>query len=103
MQGLDGDVCAFEVIVDLAPLDAFGELVARTAGLDTFDLRWSGGRYELAWRGAWEIESSPPGKTADRDVLNEHRCGVDIAHRGATTLSHLDRRRKDEFLGDPPY
>jgi hypothetical protein len=65
---------------DTAPLNRYGEMLARVAGLPTYSLAWRGGRYELHYRESWHISASPPGDEAGVDVIVKHTCGVDIAH-----------------------
>jgi hypothetical protein len=91
-RGLDGDVAAFDTSVDLAPLSAFGELVARTAEIDTYSLRYIGGRYEIDPRTAMEIRLKPPGSAVGEDVVARHVCGVDIRLAGP---SRIDARKPD--------
>lgn len=101
-RGLDGERCAGLAVVDVAPLDAFGELVARTAGLATYDLAWRGYRYEIDYRESERIASTPPGTVGGLDVVTEHRCGVNIAHRLPSTLRGKAPARAD--IGDmPPF
>lgn len=101
-QGLDADVCAGEAMTDLGPLDPFGELVARTAGIETYNLRWLGDRYELDFRDHYEIEGNPPGTRPNVDVVAGHRCGIDIAHRSPSRLP--PRRRAITGGNDgPPF
>jgi len=100
-RGLDADLIAGTAVTDVAPLDPFGELVALTAGLLTYDLQWLGGRYELAYRELHVIQSHPPGIGPNRDVVSEHRCGIDIAHRAPSTLAQL--RKPERKNAKPPF
>jgi len=84
--GLDDVVMAGVATVDVAPLDALGELLALLCGLTTYDLSWRGDRYEIDRRESHHIRSAPPGSKAGNDVVNDHRCGVDIAHHAASRL-----------------
>jgi hypothetical protein len=101
-QGLDADMMAATAITDLAPLDAFGELVALTGGLATYSLRFEGGRYELDYRYIEEIRGSPPG-TSHIDVVAEHRCGVRIPAGRLTDLAARRKAKPWQESDEPPF
>lgn len=101
-RGLDHDRVAGLAVVDVAPLDPFGELVARTAGLATYDLAWRGYRYEIDYRESEVIKTQPPGSMCGTDVVTEHRCGVNIAHRLPSTLRGRVPACADDTI-DPPF
>lgn len=69
----DAPMAALTAVADPAPLDVYGELAAVMAGLATYDLRWTGARYELDFRDYWHIQEMPPGGRSD--VLAQHLCG----------------------------
>jgi hypothetical protein len=81
LRGLDGDLAAVEVTVDLEPLGAQGEALAQLGGRQTFALARRGTHYRLTRRDHWQIggrrgtTAVQPGRTA-ADVLAEHRCGT---------------------------
>jgi len=99
--GLDDVIMAELATVDVAPLDAMGELLAVLGGLGTWDLSWRGGRYELDRRESHHIAAHPPGTRAGTDVLNGHRCGVNIAHRLPSRLR--GKAPQNAFPDEPPF
>ena len=101
-HGLDADVCAREARADTFGLNELGELVALSAGLDTYSLRHTRGRYELDWRDEDDIRAHPAGRTAGVDVLPAHRCGVSIQERAPTRISQR-MPRKIENYDNPPF
>ena len=101
-QGLDADVMAATAITDLAPLDALGEVVALTGGLETYSLRFLGGRYELDYRDVEEIRAYPPG-TANIDVVAQHRCGVRIPAGRLTELAARRPKAPRLEFDEPPF
>ncbi len=75
LAGLDGDMCALPVDADPAPLDAFGEMLARLGGRSTYALR-TRPYLRLTRREAYGIRYSPAGDPGSRfDVLAAHACG----------------------------
>lgn len=102
-QGMTAEPMACEATVDLAPLDAFGELVALTGGIKTWHLRFVAGRYEIDLRDAFDIKDNPAGKDTRYDVVATHVCGVDIPHRKASNLRSASYKPRYGPIGDPPY
>jgi hypothetical protein len=96
MVGLDADVVAGEAKTDPAPLSPFGEVVARTAGILTYNLRWKGDRYELDFRDSFEISAHPPGDRPNVDVVAEHECGINITHSRASRIAPLSTKGNDD-------
>ena len=101
-QGLDNDAVAAVAVVDIAPLNAFGELVALTAGLLTYNLAWRADRYEIDHRDLFKIKAQPPVETAGFDVVSQHKCGVDIAHNQKTNIRNF--RKPISIVSEhPPF
>ena len=75
MTGLDGDVMARAVKIDVVPLSALGEVVALLAGRETFSLSWIAGRgrYEIDVRYCEEIRGIPPGSGRAGRAWSVHR------------------------------
>lgn len=100
MTGADAPRCGVTVALDPVPLDVLGELRAVMDGLATFDLSFTGGRYEIDRRDQWRIEGNPP-CSGNFDVLAEHRCqryniaGTSTQFVGADNPANPD--------GPPPF
>lgn len=92
VRGLDSDVAALDVAVDLASVDELGELLALTAGRVTYDAVTGTGRIELNPR------DQPAHLTRPRrhPVLVEHRCGQPLPTVAATA----DTRQESD---EPPF
>ena len=78
LVGLRDDYCAHIAYVDSEPISTFGEMLARLAGAETYELHRHGEGYRLYARDRWEILGRPAGSlipTWRVDVLAEHRCG----------------------------
>lgn len=76
MRGLDADMAAAAVAVDVQPLSPAGELAALLAGRRTYALTWVAGRarYEIDVRFPDMIEFRPPGSVFNSDVVAGHVC-----------------------------
>jgi len=103
MTGLDGDVMARAVKIDVVPLSALGEVVALLAGRETFSLSWIAGRgrYEIDVRYCEEIRGIPPGSTVNADVVAAHRCGAPALPRLMTGIP--SRVADQAATNDPPF
>ncbi len=99
-RGLDADVTALEVTVDVRPLNAAGELAALIEGRRTYELTWTArpGRYELDRRDHFRIKGRPPG-TQGIDVLAAHLCDQPL---GSGRLSTGPAAQMVEHLPDEP-
>jgi hypothetical protein len=99
-RGLDADIMALEVTVDVRPVNAAGELAALIDQRRTYELRWDGRRYEIERRDQFRISGRPPG-TAGIDVLVSHVCGQTIGFDRLTTgpAAHMVEHLPDE----PPF
>lgn len=73
LRGLDDDVCAIPVTVDVDALTTTGELDALLGGRSTYRLTVAGGRVEIDRRLKWHM-STPP--AADVHVVAAHVCGA---------------------------
>lgn len=91
MRGLDDDVAACAVRVDVYPLSSAGELAALIAGRQTYALRWVPGRarYEIDFRYPINIEHEPAGTVTNLDVVVRHDC--DAGYLDMRTTSHMRR------------
>lgn len=76
LTGLDSDLGGFPTRVDLQPLSALGEALARLAGTRTHQLVWRGRGAALQRRTHWAITCWPAGSRVGVDVLAEHHCGA---------------------------
>ena len=96
-RGLDADLMAFEVSVDVRPVNAAGELAALLEQRRTYELYWTGRRYELERRDHFRITGRPPG-THGIDVLVSHVCGQTIGFGRLSTgpASHMVEHLPDE-------
>jgi len=90
--GLDGDVCASMVRADPVPLTPHGEALAALAGLATFRLTRTNGRFVLTAREAWHIRNRSPFSRGD--VLAEHRFSGQPPPEAVTAsvFAEVDRR-----------
>jgi len=78
LVGLSDDWCARVVRVSPVPLNPLGEMLARLAGLQTFELHREGEHCCLYERDRWHIAGRAAGELVycwRVDVLTEHRCG----------------------------
>lgn len=102
MRGLDGDVAAFAVRVDVRPLSQAGELAALVAGRRTYALRWIAGRarYEIDTRDPINIEHEPAGSKMNLDVVVTHSCGA--APLPIMRTTHVRRTHRENSI-DPPF
>lgn len=80
MRGLDADLAAAAVAVDVQPLSPAGELAALLAGRRTYALTWVAGRarYEIDVRFPDMIEFRPPGTVFNSDVVAGHVCHAPV-------------------------
>lgn len=78
LAGLSDDHLAHDAHVDPSPLSPYGEMLARLAGLRTYDLHREVDGFRLYVRDRWQIAGRPAGVLVycwRVDVLTEHRCG----------------------------
>lgn len=99
-RGLDADIMALEVTVDVRPVNADGELTALLEERRTYELSWNGRRYEIDRRDQFRIKGRPPG-TRGIDVLVSHVCGHTIGFDRLSTgpAAHMVEHLPDE----PPF
>jgi hypothetical protein len=101
-RGLDADLMALEVTLDVRPVNAAGELAALIEGRRTYELSWIArpGRYEIERRDHFRISGRPPG-TSGIDVLTSHVCGQTIGFDRLSTgpAAHMVEHLPDE----PPF
>lgn len=76
IRGLTSFPGALSVDCDPQPLSAQAEALCRLTGRRTYELRFSGTRYELDDRDPFRIKGRPAGRTPNVDVLALHVCGV---------------------------
>lgn len=74
LAGLDADICALSVRVDMTPINEMGEAIALLAGRRTYDLTGDGSGKRLYLR---EEEHIKNGRRSV--VLPAHRCGQSLA------------------------
>lgn len=77
-RGLDSHVLALAATVDVAPLDNDAEVAALVLGRTTYELTWTGGRYEINRRDRWRIQGRPA-QANGVHVVAEHQCGLPLA------------------------
>ncbi|GII63561.1 hypothetical protein Skr01_36460 [Sphaerisporangium krabiense] len=73
LAGLDADRAAMNAVVDLAPVDEMGEVIAIAQGRATYDLVGDSRRKELEYRYEWNIRAK-----RRYPVLVAHKCGAPI-------------------------
>lgn len=101
IRGDDHHRVALLATCDPTPVDTEGELQALLAGRKTYALNWVGSRYELTRRLAINITSKPANaRTADFDVLAEHKCGAPQIPAVAT---HLAIPQRPTLSDNPPF
>lgn len=83
--GLDHDRVAMRAIVDLAPLNPAGELVALLTGRRTYLLGFENNAYRIDIRWPESIAARPAGTLRNCDVVAEHKCN-------AKQLAHIESR-----------
>ena len=104
LVGMSDDYCAHEARVGRSPLNPFGEMLARLAGLYTYDLHRERDSFRLYERDRWQITGRPAGFLVygwRADVLAEHRCGF----LPPSTFSVFDIRTfvRPDPNGSPPF
>lgn len=103
LAGLDGDVCAFPAVVDIGPLSAIGEAVARIQGRRTFEIR-KRGAFQLMRRNRHAIRDRPPGRRAwcgPIDVVAEHVCHSFPLPSTPSAFTETENERADN--DQPPF
>jgi len=101
VRGLDDARCALVATVDPTPIGAVGEVLARLAGRETYELRWVSSRYELDHRDQFQIAGRPP---VGVHACAEHRCAgalPAIAHVGGGPKA--GRPAAGRTPDDPPF
>lgn len=96
LVGLDAEVAALAVTLDVRALDRRDELVALLTQRATFELIPARGRFVLEHRHADLIRGRPADPQSRYPVLVEHRCYVPLGRP-------RPERAPDETSGDPPY
>lgn len=104
LVGLSEDSCAHIATADATPLSPYGEMVARLAGLATYDLHREGSGLRLYQRDHWGIEGRPAGELVycwRVDVVADHRCGW--AFPAAPSLLRSHNAPNVDPYGPPPF
>ena len=104
LVGLSDDYCAHIAHVDPWPIDTLGEMYARLAGAETYDLHRELNGFRLYERDHWQIRNRPAGSLTPGwrvDVLADHRCG----QTWPTTTSNFQFRNSIQLdpHAPPPF
>ena len=109
LAGLDDLVCAWPAKVDITPLSALGEALARLAGLATYEVR-AGKPARIVRRDAHRIAAMPAGAArsgtlARFDVVAAHEHGPDPAEplRAISALPPPLAVQHRAEPADPPF
>jgi hypothetical protein len=77
LRGLDADLMAIDVRVDVVPLNPYGEALAHFIGISTWRLsERRDGRLQIDLRDSFAIAANPAGTLESADVVPGHRCGL---------------------------
>ena len=75
MRGISEEFGGLSADADPTPLSGYGEVLARMAGRNTYELTWNGmAGYTMSYRTASRIKGRPAG-TPMMEVLVGHLCG----------------------------
>lgn len=96
IRGLDSHIAATVATADPAALTPLGEVLALATGRRTYDLTWTGGRYEIDHRNEWHIRGRPPG--TQFHVIADHKCGQPLP-----ALPAIPARVNKETDNDCPF
>jgi hypothetical protein len=103
LRGLDDDLLAEDVRVDVIPLTLLGEAVARRQGFGSWQLSASENGLQLNRRDRYSIAEKPAGTLPRADVVPGHSCGRRWLPP-CIARSRLPRAGPaSAFRGDPPF